>query len=222
MRISDLSRQTGVPIATIKYYLRERLLPPGTPTGRNQAEYDESHVRRLRLIRAFANVGHLDLSTVRELLTAIENEPLPLPGLFAVVDHAVSPAEAEPNPADTLTTARARDDVNDFVDQLGWRVGPDAPGRARLADVVATLRLLGCDCKMEYFTPFAEAAERLANQELDLLPPDGVGADRAAAVVRTILLEIAFSATRRMAQEHVITERYGQPAHSAGRSSQAS
>src|SRR6266540_3706180 len=38
MRISDLGRKSGVPIATIKFYLRERLLPQGKPTGRNQAE----------------------------------------------------------------------------------------------------------------------------------------------------------------------------------------
>ena len=48
MRISDLSRQSGVPVATIKFYLREQLLPPGEPTGRNQAVYLDRHLRRSR------------------------------------------------------------------------------------------------------------------------------------------------------------------------------
>ncbi|GMA88788.1 hypothetical protein GCM10025868_40380 [Angustibacter aerolatus] len=46
-----------MPVATVKYYLREGLLPPGTPTSRTQAQYDEEHVRRLRLVRALLDVG---------------------------------------------------------------------------------------------------------------------------------------------------------------------
>ena len=38
LRISDLSRETGVPVATIKFYRREGLLPePTLKTGRNMA-----------------------------------------------------------------------------------------------------------------------------------------------------------------------------------------
>jgi hypothetical protein len=52
MRISELSSQTGVPVATIKFYLREKLLQEGIRTSATQAQYNESHVARLRLIRA--------------------------------------------------------------------------------------------------------------------------------------------------------------------------
>ncbi|MGN9910225.1 MerR family transcriptional regulator [Phytohabitans sp. LJ34] len=206
MRISDLSKHTGVPVATIKFYLRERLLPPGTPTGRNQAEYGEEHVRRLRLIRAFTVIGQLDLSTVRELLTAIEDEELPLPGLYDVVNQAVFPSE--PAARETGARRRARADVDRFIGELGWRVGPGAAGRDRLAHVLATLQQLGCEFGADFFTEYAIAAERLAVEELDLLPPDGEEADRAAAVVRTILLDVALSALRRMAQEHHLALRF--------------
>lgn len=206
MRISELSKQTGLPVATIKFYLRERLLPPGIPTGRNQAEYGDAHLRRLRLIRALTNIGHLDLSTVRELLAAIEDDRLPLRDLYEVVNRAVSPQEPEsPDPAWVM---RARADVDEFVDERRWRVESDAPARDRLAHVLTALRLLGCECGIEYFIPYADAAERLALQELDLLPSDGSGVDRAAAVVRTVLLEIALAAMRRMAQEHYLTLRF--------------
>ena len=33
MRIGDLAKTTGVPVATLKFYLREGLLPAGTPTA---------------------------------------------------------------------------------------------------------------------------------------------------------------------------------------------
>ena len=35
MRIAELSTRSGTSIPTIKYYLREGLLPAGTATGRN-------------------------------------------------------------------------------------------------------------------------------------------------------------------------------------------
>jgi DNA-binding transcriptional MerR regulator len=37
MWIAELSRQTEVPVATIKYYLREGLLPAGELSSPNQA-----------------------------------------------------------------------------------------------------------------------------------------------------------------------------------------
>ena len=36
MRISELSRHSGVPTTTIKFYIREGLLPAGTRSHRNQ------------------------------------------------------------------------------------------------------------------------------------------------------------------------------------------
>ena len=41
MRISELSTRSGVPVPTIKYYLREGLVPEGARSSPTQAEYDE-------------------------------------------------------------------------------------------------------------------------------------------------------------------------------------
>jgi len=202
MRISDLSRQAGVPVATIKFYLREGLLPPGRPTGRNQAEYGEEHRRRLRLIRALTNVGQLDLSSVRVLLAAIENRHLPLADLYQIADRALFPGQPTASESDGLEQART--DVDEFIDGLGWQVKPDTPGRGWLAHVVAALRSLGCPCHLDFFTSYAAAAESLAIQELDMVTPGGDQADRAAAAVRTVLLEVALGALHRMANEHYV------------------
>jgi DNA-binding transcriptional MerR regulator len=213
MRISDLSRQAGIPVATIKFYLREHLLPPGIPTGRNQADYGDVHLRRLGLIRAFTGLGRLELSTVKTLLAAIEDDTLSLAMLYEVVNRTLYQGGAETlkqddaEPAAALGIEQARADVDGFTDQLGWQVDCDTPGRDRLIHVLATLRCLGCERGVDFFLPYAEMAEQLANQELDLLPEAGVDIDRAAAVTRTILLEVAMTATRRMAQEHCVRQR---------------
>jgi DNA-binding transcriptional MerR regulator len=205
--IARISEKTGVPVATIKFYLRERLLPPGTPTGRNQAVYGEKHLRRLRFIRALTNVGQLDLSTVRELLAGIENERLPIRGLYDLVNRASAPEESMPGDDDGIRQAHA--DVTGFVGGLGWQVSQNAAARVQLAQVLAALQRLGCDCDVDFFTPYAEAVERLAILELDQLPADGGVSERAGAVVRSVLLEVALTAMYRMAQEHHVALRFG-------------
>src|SRR5687767_1024974 len=72
MRISELSTVTGVPVATVKYYLREGLVPPGRVTAATRAEYDESHVGRLRLARALVQVGGLPVAAARDVLASLD------------------------------------------------------------------------------------------------------------------------------------------------------
>ena len=44
MKISELADAGDVSVATVKYYLREGVLPPGRAISRTQADYDASHV----------------------------------------------------------------------------------------------------------------------------------------------------------------------------------
>ena len=44
VRIAELSSRSGTSIPSIKFYLREGLLPSGEATGATRARYDESHV----------------------------------------------------------------------------------------------------------------------------------------------------------------------------------
>ena len=72
MKISELSRRSGVPLATVKFYLRERLLPAGAASGPNQAEYGPEHLRRLALIRTLKDVGGLSIAQLRQVIAVVE------------------------------------------------------------------------------------------------------------------------------------------------------
>jgi len=98
MRISELSRVSGVPVATIKFYLRENLLHEGIRTAATQAQYDESHVARLRLIRALLGPGGLSIAAAHRVIGAIEEPPDSLHELLGVAATAV----AGPNLKDAL------------------------------------------------------------------------------------------------------------------------
>ena len=86
MRISALAAATGLSVATVKFYLREGLLHPGVATSATQATYDESHVRRLRLIRALTGPVGLSVQQTRTILQLIDD---PGDDLYSTLGTAV-------------------------------------------------------------------------------------------------------------------------------------
>src|SRR3954464_11559505 len=72
MKISELSQVAGIPVATIKFYIRKGLLPSGSLTARNQADYDSTHVERLALIRAMRGQGAGPVETIARVRRAAD------------------------------------------------------------------------------------------------------------------------------------------------------
>ncbi|MCZ0981700.1 MerR family transcriptional regulator [Streptomyces diastatochromogenes] len=118
MKISDLSRLSGTPVGTIKYYLREGLLPPGRPLGATLTLYGDEHVQRLRLIRALTARGGLSIAATRDVLAAID-EPLDPLATLGVVHYAL------PTPVDAAETDAVEEQaprVDELVRAMGWDV----------------------------------------------------------------------------------------------------
>ncbi|AGL16724.1 MerR family transcriptional regulator [Actinoplanes sp. N902-109] len=195
MRISALAEVGGVPVPTIKFYIRAGLLPAGRPTARNQAEYGDEHLARLRLIRILTGPGRLSLAAVQRILGALDDTGM-MPGerCRATIWALFPDASDERGP----TVERARVVVDEFVDRLGWSVDADSPGRSALTQVLAALHRLGIPCDAEVFRPYAEAAERMVAAEPVTLPAPSA----EAAVARSVLLGVAFESMRQLASEH--------------------
>src|SRR5690606_42064817 len=98
MRMAELSRESGVPVATIKYYLREGLLHPGERTSPNQARYDGTHIQRLRLVRALLDIGGLSVTTAKDGLAALASREASPHHVLGVTQ--LGRPVAEPGPAD--------------------------------------------------------------------------------------------------------------------------
>lgn len=200
MRVAALSRESGISVATIKYYIREGLLEPGTPTAPNQAEYGEEHLHRLRLVRALMDVGGLGVAAVRAVLDAIADPDLSFHDLLGVAHRALGPRpDSGPVPEDVV---RARAEVDAFVQGLGWRVDAGHPARRALADALAALWRLGREYPAQVFQPYAEVADELAAWELQTVPTGSRGEAVEGAVVGTVVFEAALVALRRLAQAH--------------------
>lgn len=199
MRIAELSRRTGVPIPTIKYYVREGLVPPGERTGPNQARYGEEHVRRLRLARALVEVGGLTVASAREALTLMFSAGISDFDVLGKAQYALTP-QRERSGDDARDAAVAQ--VDELIARRGWRVKPGNPARETLADALATMRRLGQDDYLDMLETYAETAERLAEEEVAAITRRGdLHGMAEAVVIWTALGDPVLASLRRLAQE---------------------
>ncbi|MBX3098943.1 MAG: MerR family transcriptional regulator [Salinibacterium sp.] len=209
MRISELSSATGVTVPSIKYYLREGLLPQGELTSANQASYADSHVQRLKLIRALIDVGGLAVATAKDVLGAIDDTSLPLTCVFGIAQRAVSDTSLyEPVEGETDGTRQVRE----TIDRMGWHVSSDNPGIQGAARVIDTYTRVGHPELAQIWEGYAEAAELIARADLATVARnERLEAMAETVVVGTVLGDALVSSLRRMAQEHISNLQFPAP-----------
>jgi DNA-binding transcriptional MerR regulator len=202
VRISELSAASGVPLPTVKYYLREGLLPAGERTARNQADYGPEHLARLRLIRALVDVGGLSIADTRAVLSAADDPTLPLDHVMGAAHDAITnraaPTRTEPEWSD------ARGVVLMIAEQRGWRVETDAPALGQAADAVAAVLAMDVPELHPLLDRYADVAEELAREEVAATLAMGEPQDVVRGVViGTIVGESLLNALRLLAQQSV-------------------
>ncbi|WP_141577632.1 MerR family transcriptional regulator [Actinomadura sp. WMMA1423] len=206
MQISELSDRSGLTVQTIKFYIREGLLPKGSMVSATRSEYDGRHLERLRLISALREVGDMPISAIQEIIEAVDDDGVGMHQLFTTTQHAVGPYVAAPH--DPHWRA-AREDVDALVRELGWRVGERAPARDLLAHSFVALRRLGFPITLKDLRPYVKAATEVAEHEIGRVAD---GAPRARTVhsllVSTILYEQVLTALHRLAQEDASARRF--------------
>ncbi|GGO48173.1 transcriptional regulator [Streptomyces daqingensis] len=212
MRLAELSERSGISTATVKYYLREGLLPPGRRVSATQAEYDESHLRRLRLIRALVQVGRLPVATVRDVLKNVDDTSLSqhsrIGSAVWALPHDSEPAEGDAETAEAERTSQA------LLTELGWgfsqSAGAESPAYRTLVGAISALRRLGYPCGTENLLPYARAAAQVAQSDLELVASyDDAEEQIEAAVACTVLYEPVLLSLRRLAEAEESDRRFG-------------
>jgi DNA-binding transcriptional MerR regulator len=74
LKISELAEAAEVPVATVRHYLREGLLPEPVKTSRNMAYYPPEFAERIRLIKQLQEERFMPLRVIRELLEAANGD----------------------------------------------------------------------------------------------------------------------------------------------------
>jgi DNA-binding transcriptional MerR regulator len=200
MRLAELVRESGCSVATVKYYLREGILVPGARLSATDAEYDETHLARLRLIRVLRDVGNLPIANIRKVVNALDETDMLLHDVLASAVHALGPA---PPAASVAPTESLRAEIIDYIASVGWTVSPEAPAIDALAVALAGIREFWGDASPHIFDRYRPLVDVLAQQDLEFIDrADDLSDMIRQMAIGTVLWERALIGLRRLAQEH--------------------
>jgi len=196
MRLADLATRSSISASTIKYYLRVGLLHPGQRQSSTWSIYDDSHLRRLALIRALSEVAGLPLESVRRVLEVVDDESVQLHDALGTAQWLLSsPVAQEP-------TSHSAQRVNSLIERHQWQLSPDSPHRRVLADALDRLDQLDFCPPDALLDQYAQMLSTIAASEVG---PITTETDRASAiehlVIGTLLYEPLLTTMRRMAHE---------------------
>lgn len=197
-----------MPAATIKYYVREGLVPGGERTGYNQVDYGEEHVRRIRLVRALVETGSLPIAKVREVLEKASDPERDIDGALGVAAHVMARTSEVAEPGqDDLREAYA------IAERNGWNTALLEHDRVKmLADVIGTLRLLDMEALIDRADDYARAARIVAETDIEMLASLS---DRdeilETMILGTVLGDALFAAMRRLAHIEMSGRRFKAP-----------
>jgi AcrR family transcriptional regulator/predicted DNA-binding transcriptional regulator AlpA len=68
LKVSQVSKATGISTSAINYYVRVGLLPPPIKTHKNMAYYDPSYVQMVNYIKRLQLQKHLPLDQIKEIM----------------------------------------------------------------------------------------------------------------------------------------------------------
>ncbi len=143
MRMRDLEKASGVGRETIRFYIREGLLPEPEKPSRNSARYSEIHVARLKAIKRLQEERFLPLSVIRSLLEAEDGERWLLPDAFPGLDALLAQRLAEAGPARVaVADLDLPHAVADHLDDGLVEVATDGTVSARDAAILRTIQQL--------------------------------------------------------------------------------
>lgn len=199
MKISQLAERSGVPVATVKFYIREGMLPRGEAVSATSSEYGDEHLARLRLIAALADVRGLPLSRVRDILALIDS---PTGDPIDILGRAVGalPPYVDGD-RDDYPHARAA------IAELGLTYDPGFTAVPQLDEALRALEGAGLDASPAVLRRYSDAMSRVAAEEI--APVAGMRLEDAVpyAVLGTALYEPVMLALRRLAHHHLLVER---------------
>jgi len=197
LKISELAEGAGVPVATVRHYLREGLLPEGRKTSRNMAYYPPELIERIRLIKLLQEERFMPLRVIGELLESEDGDIARVRSRIEAADRGFDAA-----------LARERERV--AADEVGERLGVPlealerlgelgvisapaegfSPSDVRIVEAIARFREGGYDETIGFTVydaqRFIEPLQALARREVELLSEKIVGSlppDRAVSLI---------------------------------------
>ena len=205
LSLSALAAQAGVPVGTVKYYLREGLLPPGRKRSATRADYGSEHVQRLRLLRVLREVGDVPVERLRDLVAALSGSHDALAALESGA-AALAPEITDEGEGAAVDLARQ------LAAHCGWTLADEAPLHRELASVLEVALAyddVGPGAVRELAVAYAEVADRLGAADIASM----VDADPASMVAQMVVGQVVYGrlldVLRRIAEQQHAVRRWG-------------
>lgn len=205
--MQTLSERSGVSVASIKFYLREGLLPPGDPSRPHRAYYDERHLRRLAIVRAMRDAD-ISIEAMRRAFEAVDAPRADAVDTIAPAIDAL--ADERGGRADAHLRAARKQVAKVFADRK-LSVRPEAGSRETIARALAALHRVGAPVAITALDLYLDALAPAAKAEIEnpdtrqMLLSDKEGS-LEIAVLGTVLYEPILIGLRRALHEHFATK----------------
>ncbi|MBA3539018.1 MAG: MerR family transcriptional regulator [Deltaproteobacteria bacterium] len=163
IKIGELAKRSGVPIATLKHYLREGLIRPSRKTGRTMAYYDAALATRVRAIKDLQRDQFLPLDVIRKTVDRAAAAPDDLAAAEAIAAVLERHAGRRSRTRDELIARGVSPQELDWLAAAGF-ARPDAVDQRYRGDDLAVLATLGAARKAGItpaMLPFAILGEYL-------------------------------------------------------------
>src|SRR3954463_6533442 len=197
LKISELAERSGVPVATVRHYLREGLLPEPVKTSRNMAYYQPEFVHRIRLIKQLQEERFMPLRVIRDLLQREDAQPERLRAMIELEDRILERALAGERERIDASEVRERYDVPrevlDRLAELGVLTPDDAgysPSDVRIIEAIGRFRAGGYDERIGFTVydrlRYKRALEPVVAEEVEVLTKrlaGDVDPDRALEII---------------------------------------
>src|SRR5687767_4890724 len=150
LKISELAGAADVPVATVRHYLREGLLPEPVKTSRNMAYYAPEFADRIRLIKQLQEERFMPLRVIREVLDSAGNDLERLQTLVeggdSLVERVLAPLAERTSEAEVLERYEIPERALRRLAEVGV-LSPDESGysqaEVRVIDAIARFRAAG-------------------------------------------------------------------------------
>jgi len=204
VQVSELAELTQVSVTTVKYYIREGMLAAGDSLGPRRAIYNDSHVRRIRLIKALTGQVGLSLTQTKAILELIDEPTSSLIDRLADATRVLAAAAG----ADEIDTDKSYPRAEQAVGWLGEQYRAEPPAAALLENALRAIEAAGFQLHPDQFAVYGEHMLAIAASEIAHIPSDPAEAVQYA-VLGTVLFEPVLAAIRRLAQQSLVKRGFG-------------
>jgi DNA-binding transcriptional MerR regulator len=177
LRVGELAEASGVPVPTIKHYLREGLLPEPVKTSRNMAYYPPEFVDRIRLIKQLQEERFMPLKAIKSVLDEDPERARALVELEdRILDRALSAERTRTSAAEARERYGVPREVLDRLEELEI-LSPNtrgySPSDIKIIEAISRFRAGGYDEQIGFTVydtlRYKKTIEALVREEVEMV-----------------------------------------------------